>query len=627
MLNQLEILYGTTEAPDEELILEAGALRAVFVRGALRNISYQGVEVIRGIHFLVRDRNWSTVVPVISQLVVETSSTSFSLRFNATGHTPSDNQSFTWQGRILADAVKGLRFEVEGAAEEDFLTCRTGFVILHPLDKTAGCPVTLLHSDGRESRSVFPDLVDPLQSFFDLVGISHSPLPGVTATCRMEGGIWETEDHRNWLDASFKTYFRPLSLSWPYTVPKGEKIKQSVELSFTGTPAIQPKALHLPTVSLGDRTGNGMPDIGLSVEVQDLPATLAVATKIKDLSVQYLVFRFRSDTADLPGALRLAAQITEVAHVRASLEIVVAERGSAAQELDLVAIAARVANFHPDLVAVCPAMDLQGYPPSVDRPIGALLEDIYNAALEAFPGVPLSGGTFSYFTELNRRHPPLHLMDMVQHATTSVNHAADDRSVMETLETLPHIFRSVRHISGPLPYRVGPVNIGMVHNPYGASLTPNPQGRRQSMARQDPRHHAQFGAAWAAGYLARVVQAGLQSVTIMSPVGDFGLLDRIQLPPAACVIQVFAELAGGATLQASSSQPQSLLAVAAEVRGQRVAILANLTPKELEVQVSGWPLASASLLSANSLDKFDPFKIINSNICALPPFAVARLKG
>ena len=38
----------------------------------------------------------------------------------------------------------------------------------------------------------------------------------------MEGDTWETEDHRNWTDASFKTYSRPLSLPYPYAIAKGE---------------------------------------------------------------------------------------------------------------------------------------------------------------------------------------------------------------------------------------------------------------------------------------------------------------------------------------------------------------------------------------------------------------------
>ena len=46
-------------------------------------------------------------------------------------------------------------------------------------------------------------------------------MPGVFATVRMEGDAFEMEDHRNWTDASFKTYVRPLALPWPYVLPAG----------------------------------------------------------------------------------------------------------------------------------------------------------------------------------------------------------------------------------------------------------------------------------------------------------------------------------------------------------------------------------------------------------------------
>jgi hypothetical protein len=37
----------------------------------------------------------------------------------------------------------------------------------------------------------------------------------VRVTCRMEGDTYETEDQRNWTDASYKTYVRPLPCPGP----------------------------------------------------------------------------------------------------------------------------------------------------------------------------------------------------------------------------------------------------------------------------------------------------------------------------------------------------------------------------------------------------------------------------
>ena len=70
----------------------------------------------------------------------------------------------------------------------------------------------------------------------DIRALTHEPLPGVRVACRMEGDAFEMEDQRNWMDASYKTYVRPLALPWPYTIAKGEKLAQRVSLSVTGTP-------------------------------------------------------------------------------------------------------------------------------------------------------------------------------------------------------------------------------------------------------------------------------------------------------------------------------------------------------------------------------------------------------
>jgi len=82
--------------------------------------------------------------------------------------------------------------------------------------------------ENRELEARFPQLVDPEQCFFDLCALSHEVVPGVRATCRMEGDAWEMEDHRNWLDASFKTYVRPLALPHPYALKAGSRITQTV---------------------------------------------------------------------------------------------------------------------------------------------------------------------------------------------------------------------------------------------------------------------------------------------------------------------------------------------------------------------------------------------------------------
>jgi D-apionolactonase len=629
MTDRAIALYGTSEPPLDEMPLQAGALSALFVGGALRNISLQGVEVIRGMYFLIRDRNWATVVPEVRDLKTEANERGFKLSFTCHGTTPSDGQTLDWKSTIEGSAERGIAFRVEAMPEKDFLTCRTGFIVLHPLEKVVGCPVTIEHTDGRTEETLFPDLIDPLQCFFDIAAMTHEPLPGIKATCRMEGGAWETEDHRNWIDASFKTYFRPLSLPWPYTVPAGEKIKQSIELTFSPSIARLPAiaADQAVTVTVGDRSGTKMPDVGLAVAPDEIDQSMGAASSISALGPQHLAFRISADTRDLPGVLRRASQLADEVGSEPVLEIVLPGNHPSDVELDLVAVAAASAGFEPAAVMVSPAVDLKSYPPSVDRPAGPALQTIYDAARRAFPGVPLGGGMFSYFTELNRRRPPAHLLDFVQHATSSIVHAADDRSVMETLESLPHVFRSARSFIGETPYRVGPAAIGMSFNPYGASTTPNPDNRRITMVTNDPRQTALFGAAWAAGYLIRAAQGGIDAVTILSATGPAGVAGDDGSRPAFAVLQGFADLASAAVLQTASSRPQQVLACCAEQRGRRVLWVANLTPDPKQIEVKGFRAANVAVMDEGSAGALKDAPLPRNGSIELGAYGVARLEG
>ena len=398
-------LYGTEEIAPEEIVLRAGPLSAIFVGGALRDIRLAGTEVLRGIYFLIRDRNWSTMVPDVEDLKVDQGPASFEVSFRCRGVTASDGQTFVWRGRIRGGPDHGITFEAEGSCDEAFATCRTGFIVLHPLDGVVGSPVEVEHSDGSTERARFPDLVDPLQSFLDVVALTHEPLPGLKATCRMRGGTWETEDHRNWLDASFKTYFRALSLPKPYTVPAGEVVSQSVALTFSKDlsdlrPAGDPGPVQ---VVVGDRSGGAMPAVGLAVEPRAIAEALAASAPLAAAGCQHLSFRVRTDGRDLAGILRGAAMLVAATGAEAHLEIVVSDRGPAESELDLVALAAGSAGFRPASVAVSPAIDLASFPPSADRPPSPPLRGLFDAARQAFPGAAIGGGMLSFFAGAPRR--------------------------------------------------------------------------------------------------------------------------------------------------------------------------------------------------------------------------------
>src|SRR5690606_22520450 len=236
-------------------------------------------------------------------------------------------------------------------------------------------------------------------------------------------------------------------------------------------------------------------------------------------------------------------------------------------------------------------------------------EAMLKAARAAFPDVLVGGGMFSYFTELNRKRPPAEKLDLVSFTTSALVHAGDDRSVTETLQTMPAIAPSARAIAGDLPIAVGPSAIGMRDNPYGDATKENPGNIRQAMNRADPRQRGLLGAAWALGYFARFAEGGAVAVALGAPVGAHGAVAVPRPDPqpwydtAGGVYPVFHVLRGLARLKGlpfiplSISRPGEVLGFAADTDECREIWLANLTAGPVEIALDA-PVRALARLEA-----------------------------
>ena len=140
----------------------------------------------------------------------------------------------------------------------------------------------------------------------------------------------------------------------------------------------------------------------------------------------------------------------------------------------------------------------------------------------------------TYFTELNRKRPPAGLLDYVTNTTCPTVHAADDRSVMETMEALPYQILSTRSFMGDTPYRIGPSQLACRENAYGKATAPNPDNGRVCLSRIDPRQRGLFNAAWTLAYIAAFARGGVEAIALGAPTGPFGYIYRPhrRSPPA-----------------------------------------------------------------------------------------------
>jgi len=375
------LLCGTSAAETEPVRLTAGPLNADFVNGNLRMIRHGGTEVLRAIAYVVRDRDWGTYEPALTDLTIDQGADAFSVSYAASCTGPGGSR-LAFRATIKGSSDGQLVFDVSALPDSDFETNRCGFCILHPIAGLAGSPVTVEHTDGSVVATKLPDLIDPWQPFKDLRAITHEVRPGVTAQCRMEGDVFEMEDQRNWSDASYKTYVRPLALPWPYVLPAGETNRQTISLriaSDDNTPATI-EASGPIRVTLGD-PGPALPDVGMIIHPGDVETALANLATLSVLGPQQLLFHYDPTRGHGLDTLRSFARVAAAYPALTTLECVVACSGDLDAELAEVADTVRRANLRLDAIAVSPSVDRQSTPPGSAWPPCPPLEDVYAAAV------------------------------------------------------------------------------------------------------------------------------------------------------------------------------------------------------------------------------------------------------
>ena len=608
-------LTGTDQPDVIGQILTAGPVSVEFDHGNLRYIKLNGTEVLRGIAFLVRDENWGTYTPALTNLKIEQRNDGFSVTYHAV--CTRFGQQISYDATIVGKYNGDLAFRATAKAKTKFLTNRTGFVVLHPLKGVVGSAVKVERVDGTVSNDKFPEQVNPDCPFRNIRALSHEVQPGLWVRCQMEGDAYEMEDHRNWTDASFKTYIRPLAKPWPYTLAAGEVLQQSVSLSFSGTlpKPVRSGRRSSTQIKVGDVTEQLMPPVGLGVPAEEIEHALSQIDLLKSLAPKFLVCFF--DPRQKHGVVELTKYRILSEKIRADvvLEIVVQSLTDVAGELAHVAHYVGLAGLKLVAVAVCPVGHLKSVLPGGSYPPAPDLGELYHAARAAFPGIKLGGGMFSFFTELNRKRPPVAGLDFITHTTSPIVHAADDRSVMETLAALPAQIDTARSFSGGTPHRVGPSGIGARDNPHGAAASENPNNLRICLAKMDPRQRGLFSAAWTLGYVATLARAGVAAVSMAAPTGPLGVIYReaeytqpfyddlegSAVYPVFHTLSALAAASGNRLLDVTSSDSAKAICLGWATKSDKVLMVANLTPDEQTIDLAGVPgHATIGLLDEDS---------------------------
>jgi hypothetical protein len=574
-------LYGdASQIPAERLPLRAGPLSLIYEKGDLRTIRLGSVEVINRLYAAVRDERWGTIPMELTETERTIAPDAFRIAFEARHRDTAKGIDFRWNGAIAGEADGTITFDFDGEALSTFKRNRIGICVLHPAS-AAGAACILRHTDGTEEAGALPDTISPHQPFFDIAAITHEVAPGVRATVTFSGDVFEMEDQRNWLDASYKTYSTPLALPMPVEVPAGTRIRQTVTLRIDGEtiPAAADSATTAGlTCDIQHETVAEFPGFGLNLPADNPEITDAAFARLNNIWLSHVRVDLDLARDDWEHTLALA--------------------GREAERLDApLHVGLRHPLKLPDTLPEWPrvyAWILLPPTPEVAKRLRHLLPG-------GVPGhVVIAGGSYTNFTELNRARPETRGIDAVAFAANPQVHAFDNTSIMETPPMLAEAIRTVRTFAKDTPIYVGPLTL------TGASQ-PN-----------DPRQAGQFGAAWYLAALAYAAQGGAARITLCDATGPRGVVADDGTPsPLFRLLAAVGVATNGQTQGVVFSDPRAVtcLAVRSSDDAWQDIFLANLTPDVQTVTVRGMNGESARV---RTLDEATPDDFSDVQVIATP---------
>jgi len=584
-LSEELIQYGNSNHEPDVLNLRAGDLSMLFTNGSLRYISAGKNELIRMVYPAVRDRNWVTIKPYIEDKKSEITENSFRITLKCL----YNNGEMVLSANYVIEGKQdnSIILTMEGEALTQFEKNRIGFCVLHPVESCAGNNCVIEHIDGTMEQSIFPEEISPHQVFRNIRSMKWLA-NGICCIIGFEGDVFETEDQRNWSDASYKTYSTPLSIPYPVTLEKGISIYQRVLIRTEGISHVKENPDDTTVVRLFPEETFRLPSVGICQSSRLSPLNKSEIKVLRAVRFNHYradLYLFESDWQE-----KAELAYNESSDLGYPLKFALFFDDNAARQ-----VKSFINWFTEKRPSVSSILLYHKSHPSTPDPLAT---EVIPLLRDTIPDIKIATGTNANFAQLNRNRPGESGNDNICYSIQPQEHASDNMTLVENLAVQAYTVRSAQEFAGEKGIIVSPVTLQRRFN-ASTSLFELPWTGIELPPQVDNRIMSLFGACWTVGSLKYLCEAGADSITYYETAGERGIIQgemdskwpsyfpsvKGMLFP---VYYVFRFVLGNKPLSAIktvSSQPLKVECLALTDGKQVRVVLVNFTPSVQSVKL------------------------------------------
>ncbi|KAB7732564.1 hypothetical protein F5984_00995 [Rudanella paleaurantiibacter] len=611
------LLYTGTSQSHPIRRVQAGPLTALYENGFLRYVKLGDDEVVRMIYFALRDARWNTLDWQLTDEQVEIGEQSFRISYTG-GSFEGVTEIIRWQAQLTGDASGRIDFGLEGEVLVPFWRNRAGLCVLHSLAETVGRPAIVETPDGRTVEGIFPESITLQQPFQDIAVLRWTLPHQDVVQLSVAGDVFETEDQRNWGDASFKTYCTPVRLPMPVHIEPGDRISQRVTLELVNRSAEERMATaqQLRLVR-PDGPENPLPVIGLCQALDTPKLKTDEVTQLRRMAPHHLRIELNFGRPDWSEWFTVG--LSEAKKLQAEVLLAISFTDNYPAELDYLQQAVSwlgVQAWAVEVFSLTHPATPDGLLTAVAEPLRAL-----------FPGALLGAGTTGPFVDLQGATFETDRTDYLVCSLNPQMHLTGDWTVIENKDAHADTVRSMQALLPSTAIHVGPVSLRQRLSGVPTNFDTD------WPADIDPRQPSLLAAGWFLGSLASLTSAGAARVTFFDTKGGRGVIQGLDAPlfpdrfsaepgdvfPVGLVLQLLADWKGAVAKPIAFLDPVQGSALWLTWHDRHLLVLANHSPEPQTVDLGEWPVTPAEVCVLDEITA--PAAIKTGTLPPVAPFA------